>query len=113
MRDLLSPYRHLYTQETERKFQRNINQYMSSRYSSFREEPEKSQQDTPSKRSNYKRMRDDDCDGDNECEAFSDRQCFRRTQRKIPAPNKRKRQRHNNKVDNKRCHLPFASSLSN
>jgi hypothetical protein len=99
MRDLLSPYGHLYTRETEEKFWRNMNQYMSPRYSGFREEPEKSQQDTPGERSNYKRMRDDDCDGDDECEAFGDRQCFGRTRRRIPAPNKRKRQRHNNEVD--------------
>jgi hypothetical protein len=30
MRDLLSPYEYLYTQETERKFWRNMNQYVST-----------------------------------------------------------------------------------
>jgi hypothetical protein len=112
MGNLLSPYGHLYTQETEEKFWRNMNQYMSPRYNGFRQEPKKSEQDTPAKDQNYKRMRDDDCNGDDECEAFGDRQCFERTRRRNPAPNKRKRLRHNNEVDNERCNLPFAGSLS-
>jgi hypothetical protein len=113
--DILSPYGYLYTQETGEKFWRNIDQYISLRYNA-RTASVKSQRRASkiplANDQNYKRMRDDDCNGDDVCEAFGDGQCLKRTRRRIPAPDERKRQRHNNEVDNERCHLPFAGSLS-
>jgi hypothetical protein len=83
--DLQSPYGYLYTQETREKFWRYMNRYMSARYYA-RTASGESQRRASRMRSNdqnRKRMRDDDSNGDDVCEAFGDRQCLERTRRRI------------------------------
>jgi hypothetical protein len=92
----------VHTQKTRKRIQRNINRYSSARYYT-RTASVKSQRRASkiplANDQNYKQMRDDNCDGNDVCKASSDGQYSARTQRRIPAPNKRGSQRRNHKVD--------------